>query len=168
MRQDCSSFTPPPPSCAIVVAAPQSHVLTGTVMGLGMKTLVLAGSEVRVDVGVQRPVLPGVGVNETLLHEKPKLDCDQIMDDPALTWPDDRSPDDHDDGDGDGDVAVYGPVTLESWNCDELLVVVEDVVFVELRVLDDVVVGRELELFVELVVELVVERVDEWLVEVVE
>ncbi|TGJ87221.1 hypothetical protein E0Z10_g1557 [Xylaria hypoxylon] len=149
-------------------------------MGLGMKTveLVLAGSEVRVDVGVQRPVLPGTGVNETLLHETPELDCVQNMDDPTLTWPDDRSPDDH----GDDDVVGYGPVTLESWNCDELVVFLEDVVFVELRVLDDVVVGRELELvefFLELVVfelvvfelvtlELVVECVVEQLVEVVE
>lgn len=124
-------------------------------------------------------MLPGVAVNDTLLHDTPELGPRvPNVHVPMLTPPDDRSPDDHGD-----DVVGYGLVALELRDGEEL-VFRDDVVFVELRVLEDVVVGRELEcvelllvlvvfelvvleLVVELVLELVVELVLELVLELV-
>ncbi|RYC56088.1 hypothetical protein CHU98_g10119 [Xylaria longipes] len=95
--------------------------------------LVLAGSEVRVDVGlgVHRLVLPGV--KDTLLHEKPVLGWLQNVDEP----PDGNTPDDH----GDVDVMWPVPVVLEIRKRDEL-VSWDDVLGVELWVLVDVTLGQ--------------------------
>ncbi|KAF2970370.1 hypothetical protein GQX73_g3208 [Xylaria multiplex] len=115
--------------------------LAGTVMGLGMKTVEVTRPTVTVTVfsadsrsekeftplGIEL-VLPGVGVKETLLHETPELGDGQIMDEPPLPWPDDRSPDDH----AGDDVVGYGPVMLEE------LVVLE---FVVLELVVERVVG---------------------------
>lgn len=115
----------------------------------------LAGTDVRVAVGVHCPVLPGVAVKEMLLHEKPVLPCVQNVDDPPDGTPvplDGNMPDDQ----GVEDVVRLVPVVLGIGGRDDV------VLLVDLCVLDDdVVLDRELELVVKLVLErLVVEVVE--------